>query len=73
MSMGRLLRTMEKTEMIQIDATYKLNWQGYPVMVFGTSDCNQVFHLFGLAVCNGETAEDFRFIFESVHNFNLEW
>jgi len=37
MSTRRLLRTMEKTEMIQIDATYKL-WQGYPVMVFGTSD-----------------------------------
>jgi len=59
--------------MVQLDATYKVVWQGCPLMVFGTSDHNQVFHPYGLAVCNAESTEDFRFIFQSLHNFDLEW
>lgn len=59
--------------MVQIDATYKLNWQGYLVMVIGTSDRNNVFYKFGIAVCKGETANDFAFIFQALHNYNLEW
>lgn len=72
-STRRLLRSMEKSDMVQIDSTYKTIWQGYPVMVFGTSDRNQVFHPFGLVVCNAETGEDFRFIFEALHKYNLQW
>lgn len=68
----RLLSLMRTSEMVQIDATYKLTWQGYPVMVVGTSDRNQVFHPFALAVCSAETAEDYAFIFDALHKYDLE-
>ncbi|KAK7601130.1 hypothetical protein V9T40_008571 [Parthenolecanium corni] len=73
MSTRRLLNILPTTDMVQIDATYKLNWQGYPVMVVGTSDRNNVFHPIAMAVCKGETANDFAFIFKALHNYNLEW
>lgn len=69
----RLLDFMKKSEMVQIDATYKLNWQGYPVMVVGTSDKNNVFHPFAIAVCKSETTDDFGFIFTALHDLDVEW
>ena len=71
-STWRLLQMMRKSDMVQLDATYKVMWQGYPVMVLGTSDHNQVFHSYGLAVCNTESTEGFPFNFQSLHNFDLE-
>ncbi|CAF4641731.1 unnamed protein product [Rotaria sp. Silwood2] len=32
------------------DATYKLVWQGFPVLIIGTTDLNKAFHPFGLAI-----------------------
>ena len=49
-SSKRLLNNLNVYQMVQIDATYKLIWQGYPVFVIGITDKNQVFHLFGLGV-----------------------
>ena len=72
-STPRLLQLMRKSPMVQTDATYKVIWQGYPSIVIGTTDKDQVFHPFALAVCNTETAEDFQFIFETLHDFDLEW
>ncbi|GBO13675.1 hypothetical protein AVEN_119247-1 [Araneus ventricosus] len=54
-STKRLLRLMIKTEGVQTDATYKLIWQGYPVLIVGSSDMNRTFHPFAIAVCNNET------------------
>ena len=61
------------------DATYKLIWQGYPVLIVGTTDKEKKFHPFGLAVCMNETEEDFSFIFRSLKltvnricNFNYQ-
>lgn len=48
------------------DATYKLLWQGFPVLVVGTTDLNKKFHLIGVAVTTNEKEEDFRFMFDAV-------
>lgn len=40
-------------------------WQGFPVLVVGTTDQNRKFHLIGLAVTQYEQAEDYAFLFES--------
>jgi hypothetical protein len=37
------------------DATYKLIWQGYPVLIVGSTDQAKRFHPLGLAVCMNET------------------
>ncbi|GBM54103.1 hypothetical protein AVEN_247714-1 [Araneus ventricosus] len=65
-STKRLLRLMIKSEGVQTDATYKLIWQGYPVLIFGSSDMNRTSHSFAIAVCNIETESDFAIIFNSV-------
>ncbi|CAF1343176.1 unnamed protein product, partial [Rotaria sordida] len=52
---------------IHADATYKLIWQGFPVLVIGTIDLNKAFHPFGLAICTNEKkTKDFEFIFNSI-------
>lgn len=62
----RLLNIASSSSHINADATYKLIWQGYPVLVIGTTDLNKAFHPFGLAICSNEKTEDFRFIFKSI-------
>ena len=58
MSTSRLLRHTTVSEMLQADATYKLCWQGYPILIVGTSDIrDHTFHPIALAVCARETAD----------------
>ncbi|OAF64323.1 hypothetical protein A3Q56_07956, partial [Intoshia linei] len=49
-----------------VNATYKLIWQGYPVLVSGTSDMNRRFHPVGLAVTTKEKTKDYEFLFKSI-------
>ena len=63
----RLVRITEFNQYhLRADATYKLIWQGYPVLIIGTTDREKAFHPFGLAVSMNETEQDFSFIFESI-------
>lgn len=66
LSTRRLLKNINKSCMVQADSTYKLIWQGYPVIIMGSSDKNKTFHPFVLAVCNTENENDFSFIFSAV-------
>lgn len=51
---------------LHADATYKLNWLGYPVLIIGISDMNNTFHPLGLALTRDEKSDDFEFIFKSL-------
>lgn len=53
-------------EKLHVDATYKIIWQGFPVLVVGTTDMHRAFHPIGVAVCTNEQERDFEFIFASV-------
>ncbi|CAF1118993.1 unnamed protein product [Rotaria sordida] len=72
----RLLQIASRSKKIHADATYKLLWQGFPVLIVGTTDLDRHFHLFGMAVCSNEATQDFRFIFralqEGLQKLNLE-
>lgn len=70
-STRNLLMETAKGQIIHADATYKLNWQGLPVLVFGTIDRERKFVLSGIAVCSGET-EDFQFVFDALAKFYAE-
>lgn len=72
-STRRLLSLCKNSPLVQIDATYKLVWQGYPVIIAGTTDKNKVFHPFVLSVTKGESANDFEFVFRALHEAQLEW
>lgn len=51
-----------------IDATYKLNWNGFPLIVLGTVDRQKKFHPLVYACTSHETTEDYSFVFESLKN-----
>ena len=63
----RLLRIATKlSSHVCADATYKLIWQGYPVLIVGATDREKKFHPFGMAVTTTEDHNDFKFIFHSL-------
>ena len=39
-----LIELCKQSELLQIDSTYKLNWNGFPVMIAGSSDKNRVIY-----------------------------
>lgn len=51
---------------IHCDATYKIIWQGFPVLVVGSSDFDRHFHVFGISVSCTEQTEDYEFLFNSL-------
>lgn len=61
-----LLEVFATLQMICIDATYKLNWNGYPLIVLGTVDRAKRFHPLLYGCTSNETADDYAFIFQSV-------
>ncbi|CAF4632468.1 unnamed protein product [Rotaria sp. Silwood2] len=62
----RSLNITSQSSHIHADATYKLVWQGFPILIVGTTDLNKSFHPFGLAICSNEKTNDFAFIFKSI-------
>lgn len=65
-STPRLLEHARNAGHLAIDATYKLNWQGYPVLIVGTTDLDRHFHPLCLSICSNEQRESFEFILESL-------
>lgn len=61
-----LLEKLMNLETICIDATYKLNYLGYPLMILGTVDRIKRFHPLVYACCSHERTYDYKFIFESI-------
>lgn len=62
----RLLRNAIEGKTFHADSTYKLNWMGYPVHVFGITDYAKKFHLVAIAFSVRETAEVFQFCFQTI-------
>ena len=52
----KLISTAPLSNLLQVDATFKLNWNEFPVIVFGSSDGNRRFHPYGIAVISTNEA-----------------
>ena len=52
---------------LHADATYKLIWNGFPVLLVGSTDCWHTFYSFGLAVVPNEDEDSFAFLFRTLH------
>lgn len=61
-----LLGNALKSHLIHADATYKLNWQGFPLLLFGCTDLQRKFHPISFGCCTSETTEDFTFMFNAI-------
>lgn len=61
-----LLEILSNCTTICIDATYKLNWLGFPLVILGTVDRQKHFHPLVFACCSHERTEDYEFVFACV-------
>lgn len=64
----RLLVLLSQAKKVCIDATYKINWMGFPLIVMGTVDQRKKFHPLIYACSSTETTNDYKFVFRSVKN-----
>lgn len=67
-----------RSTIVRADGTYKLIWQGFPVIVVGTIDVDRHFHCLAIAVTSNETMTDYKFVFKAVKNkleqlFEFTW
>lgn len=56
----------------QADATYKVNFDGYPVFLSGNSDFDRHFNPLCAAICSNEKCDDFAFVFRELKKFVKE-
>lgn len=66
MTTKRLLKNAKNGKIIHADGTYKVTIQNYNLLVVGTTDAKQSFHLAGLTISTHERAEDYRFVFNTL-------
>lgn len=66
MTTPNLLAKLASRKTICIDATYKLNWMGFPLIIMGTVDRAKRFHPLIYACSSHERSEDYIFVFQSV-------
>jgi hypothetical protein len=71
-STRRLLDNAKHSKGIQCDATYKLAWDGFPILIAGVSDLDRVFHSVGISITSGEAREDFQFLFTGIEQLQME-
>jgi hypothetical protein len=64
-----LLSNAAKSRNICADGTYKLNWNGFPVIVTGSTDHAKAFHPSSIGFASNETCEDYAFFFNSIKNW----
>lgn len=61
-----LLGTAKLTDKLHADGTYKLNWEGLPTIVVGTTDVSRSFRPIAIAVVSTEKEEDDTFVFKAI-------
>ena len=70
-STKRLISLLSKSEVLHIDATYRLNWQGYPVMIVGVSSATGKFFGSMSVLSSHEDSEAWSEIYRYIHSLNV--
>lgn len=65
-STKHLISNLMLSSVLHADATYKIIWQGFPVLFVGVTDRDRHFHIVALAVSVTEKTEDFTFLFRAI-------
>lgn len=66
LSTKRLLRNAFNMPIFHADSTYKLNWMGFPIHLFGVTDHRRSFHLVAIGFSTQETQKQFSFCFKVI-------
>ena len=70
-STKRLISFLSKSEVLHIDATYRLNWQGYPVIIVGVSSATGKFFGSLSVLSSHEDSEAWSEIYKYIHSLNI--
>lgn len=65
-STKRLLQFSVNAKIMNADGTFKVTAENWPLIVIGTTDKAQRFHLIGLMLCRNEAEEDYKFAFDAI-------
>lgn len=69
----RTIRLAYKRPLICADGTYKLLWQGFAGLLFGTVDSQNQFHSISFGVSSSEKTEDYSGAFEVNHLYDFDF
>ena len=58
--------------LLQVDATYRINWQGFPLFAFGSSSSTGSFFGSGVILSSHEDHKAWEFLFQFVKKQNVE-
>ncbi|RNA07209.1 hypothetical protein BpHYR1_051293, partial [Brachionus plicatilis] len=72
MTTRRLISLALHNDMIATDATHRLSWQDFPLLLCGTVDQTRAFHPFGVLLSRHERGEDYKFLFECIKEMTLQ-
>lgn len=72
MSTLRMLKHAHDRSIIVADGTYKLVWEDYPIMVLGTVDHANKFHMLAICVTTNERQSDYAFAFGAMRDAVLK-
>lgn len=65
-STPRLLKNVAGQTNLSADGTYKIMWQGFPLIVVGTVDRAKHFHVTGIVVTSNERESEYEFVFRTI-------
>ena len=66
-----LIERMGKTDNVHVDATYRLVWQKYPILICGVTSDTGTFFGSMLVLSSNEDAETWRGVYDYVHSLNI--
>ena len=65
---NRLVQPYFSAPMVSVDATYKLNWNGFPVIAVGNVDVTQSYHAIAHAIVYSEQTKDYKWVLQTVES-----
>lgn len=65
-STPRLLKNTAEQKNLSADGTYKITWQGFPLIVVGTLDRAKHFHVSAIVVTSNERESEYKFVFGAI-------
>uniref|UniRef100_A0A915CU28 MULE transposase domain-containing protein n=1 Tax=Ditylenchus dipsaci TaxID=166011 RepID=A0A915CU28_9BILA len=68
----RLMNKQHRSNIVQTDATYKINLLGYPVLVARFSDANKRFHPTVIGICSSQSKFAYEGVFNAIKYADLE-
>ena len=62
----KISKRIENDGNVHVDATYRINWQDYPLLIYGVTEPTGKFHLSGVMLASNEKASTWSSLFKAL-------